>query len=57
MVRPLLRAIRRCGVDIRLGGSVGVHVAADVMRTSRGTQALDYDRTWRLQAGLVVPMR
>jgi hypothetical protein len=45
------------GVDIRLGGSIGVHVAADVMRTSRGRQALDYDRTWPLQAGLILPMR
>jgi hypothetical protein len=40
------------GADIRLGGAVGVHLAADVMRTSR-----DSDRTWRVQAGLIVPMR
>ena len=45
------------GADIRLGGHVGIDVAADVMRTSRGHQAGDYDRTWRLQAGLIVPMR
>lgn len=45
------------GVDIRAGGKVGVHVAGDVMRTSRGHQGSDYDRTWRLQAGFVVPMR
>ena len=45
------------GADIRLGGNVGIRAAVDVMRTSRGYQAGDYDRTWRLQAGLIVPMR
>jgi hypothetical protein len=45
------------GVDIPLGGLVGVHVATDLMWTSRDHQRVDYDRTWRLQAGVVIPVR
>jgi hypothetical protein len=45
------------GVDLRAGGNVGVHVAVDMMRTSSGRGGGAYDGTWRMQAGLVVPMR
>lgn len=46
------------GADIRIGSAVGIHLAADIMRTNRERSSTrsSSDRTWRLLAGLVVPM-
>ena len=45
------------GVDVRLAGSVGVRFGVDMMRTSRTHYGSDFDRTWRIRTGLIVPMR
>lgn len=42
------------GADIALRGNLGIHVAADVMGTSRGPHV---NRTWRVQAGIIFPMQ
>ena len=48
------------GADIRLGRSVGFHLATDGMRTSRQSGNLSGNKrewTWRLHIGLTLPMR
>jgi hypothetical protein len=43
------------GADIRISGTVGVHAAVDFLRTDRSAQQIE-PWTWRLHAGLIVPM-
>jgi hypothetical protein len=47
------------GADIRLGaGPAGLHVGADVVRISRGSDGFGPSgNTWRLLVGMTVPMR
>ena len=47
------------GADVPLGRSIGLHVAADVVRIYRGGDyGGDYSpNTWRLHIGVVAPMR
>jgi hypothetical protein len=45
------------GADIHAGGPVGIHLGADLMRTNSDLRGDGFTLTWRIQAGLIVPMR
>ena len=45
------------GADVRIGAPIGLHLAADLMRTSRPHQNKNFEWTPRVRVGLTVPMR